>query len=69
MILHCIPENASRCYIMLALVGVPFSKKNCGKEFYFFFVKLTQFNLFFEIFMSVQGEWFSFSEQLYRFLI
>jgi hypothetical protein len=36
MILHCIPENASRCYIMLALVGVPFSKKNCGKEFYFF---------------------------------
>ena len=36
MILHCIPENASRCYIMLALVVVPCSQKNCGKEFCFF---------------------------------
>jgi hypothetical protein len=34
MILHCIPENASWCYIMLALVKVPYSKKNCKKIFH-----------------------------------
>jgi len=68
MILHCIPENASRCYIMLALIAVPCSHKIVEKNFAFF-VKLTQFNLFFEIFMSVQGEWFLFSKQLNRFLI
>jgi hypothetical protein len=41
MILNCIPENASRCYIMLALVIVPCSKKlektlkNTGTGFIF----------------------------------
>ena len=44
IILHCIPENASRCYIMLALAGVPCSHKIAGRIFVFF-VKLTQINL------------------------
>jgi hypothetical protein len=46
MILHCIPKNASRCYIMLALIAVPCSHKIVEKNFAFF-VNLTQFNLFF----------------------
>jgi hypothetical protein len=36
IILHCIPENASRCYIMLAFVIVPCSHKIVGKNFAFF---------------------------------
>jgi hypothetical protein len=46
MILHCIPENASRCYIMLAFIAVPCSHKIVRKNFAFF-VKLTRFILFF----------------------
>ena len=45
MILYCIPENASRCYIMLALVVTPCSHNIVGKNFAFF-LKSTQFNLF-----------------------
>jgi hypothetical protein len=46
MILHCIPENASQCYIMLAFVEVPGPDKIVGESFAFF-MKLTQFNRFF----------------------
>jgi hypothetical protein len=45
MILHCIPENASPCYIMLAFVEVPGSKKIAGESFAFF-MKLTQLIVF-----------------------
>jgi hypothetical protein len=36
MILICIPENESRCYIMLALVGRSLFQNNYGKELCFF---------------------------------
>jgi hypothetical protein len=36
MILHCIPENASRCYIMLAFIAVPGCHKIVRKNFAFF---------------------------------
>ena len=37
MILHCIPENASPCYIMLAFIAVPGSYKIVGESFAFFY--------------------------------
>ena len=36
MILICIPENESRCYIMLALAGRSLFSYNLGKNFAFF---------------------------------
>ena len=46
MILICIPENESRCYIMLALAGRSLFSYNLWERVLLFFVKLTQFNLF-----------------------
>ncbi len=46
MILHCIPENASPSYIMLAFVVVPGSDKIAGESFAFFY-EIDTINRFF----------------------